>query len=415
MVGTLCHQIIEAYTYAQAERPQVTPMEIVRAVLQAELGQSEVTRAIVEDCVEIMGAAFGKKSDLDFRLREGWSIKPEWHWALDENLQPIAPCARCAGSGFVEDSGIRCPGDYGQAGCFGGWSRQPAHAGTLDRIQWSEKDTLVVVDDWKSSLIHESGEDVRADRQARRYSVAVLKHFPNAKAVRFRKVFLRYGYAAPWLFVRGEPWQDATELAMTVQRTKRLAAIEADSWPETMGEDCDYCPLIFKCEEQNRRRRIGALPTEPLEQQVSVMLGLRAHLKAIESRLRVHVDVNGPIPMFDPEQHVFGAKPVDGWRVTKTYEQALNDLEALGMTPEQRVEWFRFCAEHHFASRVKKALEELVGKKNARQWIDAGEWLEPVAKPEFAMWLPPETEKPSEGAATIADLDDLIDRALGGG
>lgn len=411
-VGTLAHEIIEAYTYAQASTPSIDPMSVVREVLAARLADPEVTHSVVEDCVAIMAGAFGKNSDLDFRLRDGWTIVPEWRWALDEGLQPIAPCAVCLQAPRADEilECNECLRDGRR-----GWSSKPAHAGTIDRLQWSDKVAVIIVDDWKSSLIHESGDDVRGDRQARRYALAVLAHFPNATAVRFRKVFLRHGYPAPWTFVRDEPWHTATALAMKAQRTKRLAAIAADQWPETMGEDCDYCPLIFRCEAQKLRRLTGSEPTEPLEQQVNVLLGLRTHVKALESRLRLHVDVHGPIPMKDDEGHVFGGKPLDGWRVTKDYEQTLADLDALQMTPEQRVEWFRFCAKHHFAGRVKKALETLVGRQSAKQWIEAGEWLEPMTETEFSMWLPPETAAPSVGPATIEDLDDLIDRAMGGG
>jgi len=234
VIGTLAHEIIERYTYEQAQHPDVAPMSVVREVLAEHLKDPEVTGPVVDETVRIMAGAF----DSDLRLGlpgSGWECVPEWRWAMSEGFTPIAPCENCGGTGMIgvfDNEGkpayeALCSA-YGNKPCFNGWSKEPAYAGTVDRLEFNRSTGEVRIYDWKSIILRESSEDIRTKRQPRWYSVAVLAHFPDVNLVTFYEVNLRHCYMAKAEFKRGESWEEQTKARMRAGRAARLHAIETD-------------------------------------------------------------------------------------------------------------------------------------------------------------------------------------------
>ena len=70
--------------------PELPELEVVREVLARWTDRGDVAPGVVAQVVEIMAKATGPKSRLRFFLEPGWSVAPEWRWALDEEFQPIA-------------------------------------------------------------------------------------------------------------------------------------------------------------------------------------------------------------------------------------------------------------------------------------------------------------------------------------
>lgn len=422
-IGTIAHACIETYTREQAEHPSIEPMMVVRRVVKtwAASGDPAVTSHVVEQVIEIMAAAFGTHSELDFKLRgAGWQAVPEWRWALDAEFKPIAPCPKCEGGWRREVTRVdpEVPmmhvEEHECATCGGcGWSSAPAYEGTVDHLEWHASSGKVIVRDWKSVLVRESSEDVHTDRQARYYALAVLAHFEGAREVTFEKVFLRHGYSARWTFKRDEPWHEATRAVMSLRRQRRLDAIEMGEWPETLGPDCRWCPLLHRCAAQADARRRGTLPEASWPERARTFIGLKAQVADLKGLLESYVRETGePIPLETPDGEVLGKAPVTKWTLVRDYDVTMAELEGLGMTPEMRVEWFRYCLEKDVPSRVRKALDTLVGKKSARALIETGQFIEPVGAEEFAVHIPPEVEVSPDVPASPDLVDDEIREAL---
>jgi hypothetical protein len=203
----------------------------------------------------------------------------------------------------------------------------------------------------------------------------------------FRLTNLRHGYWIEHEFTRGETWEENTRALMRLERTRRLAAIEADEWPAAMGEDCQWCPILFRCSTVSDAAAQGADVIGDLAP--AEIARRRAAMTALSGRYdRAAVALyerDGPIDLGDGS--VLGGKPTGAWALVLPYEETLSTLRGWGMTPAQEIEWFRHCAAHHMASRVKSAMHELLGK-GAKQAIEEGVLIEPVTKEQFGVWRP---------------------------
>lgn len=409
-IGTMAHRAIEEYTIAQEAHSGVDPMAVTRSVLRTAVarGDRSVTERVVEETIEVMAGAFGPKSELKFTLRgNGWKTVSEWRWALDEDFQPIAPCGMCGGT-LPDELAPPC---RNCAGHFG-WESEPAYSGTVDRLEWHAAKGLIIAYDWKSTLAGDSSEDVKSDRQARYYALAILATFAGAKEVTFRKVFLRLGYPASWTFRAGDPWQDATREVLTLRRTRRLEAIERNEWPETIGLDCRWCPLIYRCTAQKQARARGSMPDATATERANAYIGLSAQLTELKASLVREVQMTGiPIPLDTPDGEVLGKAPATRWLLKNTYEQTMNSLEALGMTSEMKERNFRYVLEHFIASRVRKVLGLLVTPKVADEWIKNGDWIVPKGAETFEVHVPDEiTPTAPDVPASEEYIEDAIKR-----
>jgi hypothetical protein len=400
-VGNLCHASIERFTIEQAEHPGVDPRAVLRETVRSVRGDPEMTPDVIGDAVGLMLRAFAAQDRLWLGLPPSpWRVVPEWRWALDENFEPLSwdPDR----NGWIKLTPARDP--YGVA---------PAYAGTIDRLAFHPTVGKATVSDLKTIIKHESAEDIEGKKQPRWYSLAVLQHFPALREVEFLEINLRHLYTARAKFKRGEPWEEETRTRMRAAREARLAAIEKDEWPETPGVDCRFCPILFRCGQWTRLRAMGSVPEGTPTEQAELYL----FAKAAMTRLKMAVEgivamTQEPIPLSSGES--FGMKPGRGWVLARSYERTIAELEAMGMSVEQKDKWFRYVAEHHFPSRVLKALEELIGGKHARGLVDAGGWLDEVTEFEMTVWNAP-APKPQAPAATLEDFDAAIDRMFEGG
>lgn len=416
VVGILCHTIIETYTVESARHDSVDPRSVIRQVVKLRERDPEVTPFVVEDVVKIMAGAFGPRSELNFKLPPPpLTVAAEWRWALREDLTPIAPCDGCAGTGVMTDD------DYDSVTCYdccgSGWSEEPAHEGTIDRLVIDPVGGSLSIYDWKSTIVRESNLDVAGDKQGMRYATAVLAHFPKARKVRFYKTFLRHGYSAWADFERDGAWHEAHTARMRTTRTKRLAAIQTGVWNESLGESCSYCPLIeTKCGEQLRVRATGIAPTAPIDVQANEFLGVRAWMKVAEARLKAHVQATqAPIDLKNEDGEVLGMKPVGAKRMVISYEEAMARLdratESGQMSDEFRTEYFRFVGRADIAGRVLKAAGKILGGRAARDLLFAefDPWLEEDTAFEFGVHAPL-PGPPARREMSDAEFDELLDR-----
>lgn len=419
--GDALHEIIELFTVEQAAHSNVDPIAVVREVLRGHLREPEYTPDVVEDVVSIAATMFGPRSEIDFRLRAGFTTQPEWKWYLDDGLHPLdMSCPRCGGRGFYGTP----PDDFrdcDEPECKADPRVQPAFAGAVDRLEYGHE---VHVWDWKSTIQFESSDAQAGDKQAKWYAVAVLAHFPDVNEVIWHKAFLRRAFATRYVFKRAGGWHEATRARMLSARAKRLRAIETDEWPETPGPSCPYCPLYWnKCEAMRRRRASGVDPSEPLADQANAYVALKWGVTQLGNRLKAHVDATQqPIDLGNDDGDALGMKPGAGKRLVITYEQAMERLALLlppAMSAEDRAAWFathfRYVTKAHLASRVEKAAEDLVGRKTARGLLysDFSSWLEPMTEFSFETWVPP--PKVERAAMTPDEMDDYIDRMFEGG
>ena len=389
LTGTICHEIIEALTIASVTGEPDVPAT-VREVLARWTDRGDVAPGVVAQVVEIMAKATGPKSRLRFFLEPGWSVAPEWRWALDEEFQPIAR---------ETDSAA--------------WMSPPAYAGTLDRLEVADTGGKVRIPDWKTILKRPAQWEVAGAWQARVYALAVLAHFPKIREVEFRFVLLRHGYFIGETFTRGEPWEQSTRAALRQMRAARVRAAQAGVWPETLGESCYYCPIKTRCAASEALRRgdgppLTDLPDDELARRTVAVKHLAQDYDR-EARKRVHVS-GAPLAMGDGS--VLGKKPKQAMEATIEYDRALQILRGYGMTNEQEIEWFRFIRRVDFPGALKKAIYGICGSA-AKGMLASGEWVQPYTSEEFGVWTP-ESVKVEE-SMTLEDLDELVDRMFEGG
>jgi hypothetical protein len=144
----------------------------------------------------------------------------------------------------------------------------------------------------------------------------------------------------------------------------------------------------------------------PIDELARRWLALREVAKQLEKAVREHVEETGePIPLGDKKGTVWGPRPGTGWETIQSYERTIQLLEDYGMTREQRVEWFRFVGEHHFAGRVRKALDELRVPDGSQERENL---VVPVTAFTFTSFRPDPKEGPAPGT-TLDQLDRKID------
>lgn len=424
-LGNLAHYFADRFLRESAEHPQVDPKSVVREVIATHINDPEVDEDVVEKFILLMSKALAPDSGIRFGLPpEPFEAIPEWRWGLSAELVPVSPCGKCGGAAYVPPWRAM-PATPLCESCVAhpGWSAPTAFVGTIDRLEFNRKAGIVRAMDFKSILEMLSGEDVATDREALIYSLALLLHFPGVKEVTFEKIMLRHGYPARWVFRRGEPWEQATRGRLLAQRAKRLAAIESNRWPESLGTSCGWCSRINRCSEQHRARTSGSIPNATPTDRANDLLGVREWVKATDADLRRHVAVTGePIPLDDGDGTVLGKKPAKDWVLAdgQTYETILDGLATIqrgrGATEDEvaafQVKHFRYVTSAYFPSRAKKALEEVMGSRQAGLLIEAGGWFERENSEEWSTWVPPDREERRE--MTSAELDARLDELLGG-
>lgn len=366
-IGTAVHAAAEALTQASTLGEDFDAHEVARDAINMTAIRLDMLPRSFEEAVGIMDECLSAENPIRFFVEDGSTVYPEWKWALDANFDPIE---------VDQQSGA--PLDP---------SRTIVAAGTVDRLQVFHDTKRIVVADYKSIRRMLAQWEVAGLWQARLYAFAVLQHFPGMREVTFRIVNLRHRYWIEETFARGDPWERTTRERLSYEMERRVAAEATDHWPHTLSEGCQWCPILFKCPEVKRAVAQGekidpAMSDENLARQALAIPSLGNRIRrAAEARYEKH----GPLDMGDGS--VLGGSVRQEWQAELSYEETMAELRIYGMTPQQEQEHFRFCAKHHFGSRVKKVLHELLGK-DAKSAIDAGGLVSPIAKESFGRWWP---------------------------
>lgn len=372
-IGTACHRAAEALADLAADDDDDRPESAVVALaIRDAAPELDMAPESVGEALQIMERAIASVIPLHLTPEPDAACYSEMHWRLDRRFKPLP-----------EDAS---PGDI-------------AFAGTFDRVEvFADR---VVVTDWKTVREKMAGWELPDNWQARVYSLAALQFWPGARRVTYRWVNLRHCYALSHDFERGATWEAATRTLLGYAADRRTAAMASDEWPETMGEDCGWCPVLHRCRAVADAVEQGAEVTNlPPAEIARRWLGVRALAGRLERTIKPMVAALGhPLDMGDGS--VLGGKPVQAWDVVLRYEDMMNALTAFGMTRAQEIEWFRHCAANHYPSRVKRALNELLGRE-ARAAIESDEYITPVTNEQFAVWTPdPSPEEPDVPAFDV--------------
>ena len=369
-IGTAAHAAAEALCYASEAGDPFDPMTVCRLAIERVARDRDMLPRSVAEALSIMAGALASR--MRFFVEPGCSVYPEWKWYLDDEFMPVRSNA------------------------------EAAYAGTIDQLRVFRDPARLVVIDYKTILKRVASWEVEGDWQARVYSLAALMHFPDVNEVTFRFVNLRHRLPASGTFRRGDRWEDVTRLRLRRERERRLAAGASGEWPETLGEDCAWCPLTETCRALRAAEAEGAeaiFRQDPPEI-ARRRLGLAALASKYDRAAKAIVEESGdPIPLGDGS--VLGGKPALAWEAVMSYEDTMAELRRLGMTPEQEVEWFRFCGAQHFPGRVRSALYELCPEE-AQGLIESDTIVTPTTTERFEVWWP--DGKPARATVNEEDL-----------
>lgn len=410
LVGTAVHRVAEAVTLELMEHAAADPREIAAAAFKRAVRDLDLPPAGVVDGLAILDRVLAFDSRIALRVEMGWSGRPEFRWAIDEEFKVVEPCAECV-QGLIDP----LPPTPCKA-CGGtGWSRPTLAAGTIDLIEWTSTRRKLRVTDWKTERGFRSADDAFEDWQARLYVYAALQHFPEAQTVEFRFGMLRHGYHARAEFVRGDPWQWSVEVRLRAMREQREQAVEENSWPETPGPWCEWCPIMHRCAALECLRASGAVPPdlEP-DEMARRWKALQRLAGEYEAAVKARFEEDGhdePIPLGDTRGTVLGFKPVQGWSLVHDYAETIErvrDLVPEGAWAQTFAENFRFVTEANFPARVRGVLRDLRVTEDVTDTI-----VIPVTKTQLTTFCP---DPPAHGApATLDEADELIDDIFGGG
>jgi hypothetical protein len=408
--GTAVHRVAETVAHEVAERPLADVHEIARAELKTQSRVLKMSAGAVVDAAAMLRACLALDSRVTLWPRMGWSGRPEWKWALDEDLEVVEPCGACGGDGPNGDQDTppcsTCNGT--------GWSRPTLAAGTIDLAEWVDSGRGGLAwRDYKTTVQMFSATDAFESFQVRLYGVSLFRRFPEAQRGEGGFSMLRHGYVALADFVRGDLWEEQTVEQVRAEREVRRGAVETGLFPETPGLDCHYCPVLLKCQTARRYAEMGAEAIGALapDEAARAWLAAKAIAARLEKFVRAHVEATGlPIALRDPHGNVLGFKEVEGKETLLSYESTMEALRTFGMTDAMFVDHFRFVAPNHFAARVRKVASEIL--RLDRETLER--LVVPVTKTEFTTYVPAPLPKP----VALMDGDELfdhIDKLLDGG
>lgn len=363
-IGTACHRAIEALAASVAAGEDTPVSAVVALAIKRAAPDIDMAPESVGEALQIMEGALESDRRLYLLADEKAAVFTELHWRLDRNFKPLP-----------EDCD---PADI-------------AFAGTWDRVEVFTNS--IVVTDWKTVRELKAGHELGDDWQARVYALAALQFWAGARKVTFRWVNLRHGYAISHDFERGRVWEAAVRARLASAADQRAAAIVADEWPETLGVDCNWCPVLHRCAAMREACDQGsdvAADMAPADI-ARRWIALKAATGRMERKTRALVkDLGGPLPLGDGSQ--LGHKPTVGYSPVLSYEATMAMLRDFGMTPELEAEWFRHCAKRYYPGRIRKAVNELLGRE-AREVLDNDVLVTPVTLEEFSVWTPDPTPR----------------------
>jgi len=395
-IGTAAHRACEAIANEAGDDGDPTReemMTVARATIDATAAELAMTENGRAEAVSIMERATAPTSRVRILRPTGWNSSVELRWALDADWNPIAPDA----------PGAIC-------------------GGMIDVVWWKDGESKVIVRDFKTTKKFQKPDDAADDWQARMYALWAIVNF-GVREVRFEYVNLRHGYTVGATLRRDEPWFESTKARILALRAEREVALEMDVFAETMGDDCDYCPVRHRCGAIAQAAREGRTfdPNLSIADAARRLMALRAIEADYERRVKSHLDATGePIDLGNGA--AFGQKPVAKLRLVSRFaaddgsispaqrEALMVFLRGYGMSPEVEAAEFLFCREGDVPAAVKRVVHELLGREASRFLDDPNiSPLEPVTRFEMSAWLPT-TGKPKK--LTDEQLDAQIDEAF---
>lgn len=148
----------------------------------------------------------------------------------------------------------------------------------IDRLDELETDVYRVVD-YKSQREPFSPEQLRSKMQPRLYALALQIEHPEAKEIWVQFDFLRYDRVAT-LFTRQDNIETWTMLKKALQR---IVDTPENNVPETLNDDCRYCPRKFTCNTLQSNIRVGGLFSLGIEELAELYYRSKGQLDAIKS------------------------------------------------------------------------------------------------------------------------------------
>lgn len=367
-VGSACAHAAEALAYeAEDELSRAEMFRVAKAAILEVAGDLLMTPEDIAEACSTMAGAIGTDAAptrLRFGKPTGWESAAEWKWALDRNFKPV-------------------PFDDPRAVC----------AGTIDLVMWKEDEGKVRVIDDKATKGFQGHDDLQGF-EAWLYAMAAIEVF-GVRSAWFGYRNLRAAYLVGEDFRAGEPWHETVKSIVLARRADREVAVEMNEFPETLGPDCKWCPIIHRCGAQKAAAKDGrkSSVTEPADL-ARRYLALKAMtsvyedaVKGIVSETQAPIDLGGGL--------VYGLKPVPSWRLSPRFdgpdgrERLMRMLRDYRMTDAQEAEWFGYVADSGLASAVKTAIHELLGHEAGKFLNDVSvSPIEPMTKFENSAWLP---------------------------
>lgn len=148
----------------------------------------------------------------------------------------------------------------------------------MDRFDKLDEGCFRVVD-YKSQRSPLSPEQLKMKIQPRLYALAAQIEYPQAKEIWVQFDFLRYERVAT-LFTK----QDNAETWNIIKNSlQRIVDTPGDNVPETLNDDCRYCPKKFTCNTLQSNIRVGGLFSLDVNQLAGLYYQAKGQMDAIQS------------------------------------------------------------------------------------------------------------------------------------
>jgi hypothetical protein len=148
----------------------------------------------------------------------------------------------------------------------------------MDRVDEIDTGVYRVVD-YKSQRLALSPEQLRGKIQPRLYALAAQIEYPHAKEIWVQFDFLRYDRVGT-LFTK----QDNVETwAIIKKAVQRIVDTPDNNVPETLNDDCRYCPRKFTCNTLQSNIRVGGLFSLSVDELANLYYQMKGQQDAIKS------------------------------------------------------------------------------------------------------------------------------------
>jgi hypothetical protein len=148
----------------------------------------------------------------------------------------------------------------------------------IDRLDEIDDGCYRVVD-YKSQRSPLTPEQLKAKMQPRLYALAIQIEYPQAKEIWVQFDFLRYDRVGI-MFNR----QDNIDTWNMIKKAlQRIVDTPESNVPETLNDDCRYCPRKFTCQTLQRNIMVGGLFSLDIDQLASLYYQAKGQADALKS------------------------------------------------------------------------------------------------------------------------------------